>query len=176
MLFVQFFCVLLSPLLNLFCFYELLTISVLYWAHPCMKYSLVSPIFLKRSLVFPILLFSSFFFFFKQVFLSLLTSLWNSAFSWVYFPFLPCFSFLFFPQLFLNLPQTTFLPFCNSISLEWFWSLPLVQWYKPLSMVLQVLCLPDLIPSIYSSFPLYSLFFFPLYNLKGFDLGHTWMA
>ena len=34
-------------------------ISVLYRAHLCMKCSLVSPLFLKRSLVFHILLFSS---------------------------------------------------------------------------------------------------------------------
>ena len=45
---------------------------------------------------------------------------------------------------------------------------PPVKCYKPPSIVLQVLCLPDLIPWIYFSSP--------LYNLKGFDLGHTWMA
>ena len=51
---------------------------------------LVSPIFLKRSLVFPIVLFSSISLHYslKKAFLSLLAILWSSAFSWVLsFPF-----------------------------------------------------------------------------------------
>ena len=36
---VQFFCVFLPPLLNVFCFCQVHTISVLYWAHLCMKCS-----------------------------------------------------------------------------------------------------------------------------------------
>ena len=79
--------------------------------------------------------------------------------------FLLCFSSVFFPQLFVQPPQTITLPSCISFSLWWFWSLPVVQCHKPLSIVLQTLCLPDLIPWIYSS-P-------PLHNDKGFDLGHT---
>ena len=60
----------------------------------------LSPIFLKRSVVFHIpIVFSGWFFFvlflflhcsFKKAFLSLLASLWNSAFHWEYlflFPF-----------------------------------------------------------------------------------------
>ena len=62
------------------------------------------------------------------------------------FPFLPWFSFLFFVQLFVKPPQTTTLPSCVSFSLGWFCSLPPVQYYEPLSIVLQALCLPDLIP------------------------------
>ena len=58
---------------------------------------LVSLIFLKRSLVFPILLFSftSLHCLLKKAFLSLLAVLWNSAFSWVYLflSLLPCTSF-----------------------------------------------------------------------------------
>ena len=46
------------------------------------------------------------------------------------------------------------------------WSLPSVQCYEPLSIVLWALCLPDLILWIYLSLL--------LYNHKGFDLGHTW--
>ena len=47
---------------------------------------LVSLIFLKRSLVFPIILLSSIFLHYslKKALLSLLGILWNSAFSWVY--------------------------------------------------------------------------------------------
>ena len=51
-----------------------------------MKFPLVSLIFLKRLLVFPILWFSSISLHYslKKAFLSLLASLWNSAFRWVY--------------------------------------------------------------------------------------------
>ena len=57
-------------------------VPILAWNVP-----LVSLIFLKRSPVFPILLFSSF--------LSLLAVLWNSAFKWVYLSFTPFTSLLF---------------------------------------------------------------------------------
>ena len=52
---------------------------------------LISPVFLKRSLVFTFLLFSSVSLHcpFKKAFLSLLTILWNSAFSWLYLPLSP---------------------------------------------------------------------------------------
>ena len=51
----------------------------------------VSLIFLKRSLVFPFLLFSSISLHWslRKAFLSLLALLWNSAFKWVYFSFSP---------------------------------------------------------------------------------------
>ena len=39
------------------------------------------------------------------------------------------------------------------------------QCYEPPSVVLWALCLPDLIPGIYLSLP--------VYNHKGFDLGHN---
>ena len=51
------------------------------------------------------------------------------------FLFLICFLLLFFLQLFLKPPQTTILPSCISFSWGWFWSLPRVQRYKPLSIV-----------------------------------------
>ena len=56
---------------------------------------------------------------------------------------------LFFSQLFLRAPQTTTLPSCISFSLTWFWSLPPVQCYELPSIVLQALCLSDLIPWIH---------------------------
>ena len=67
-----------------------------------------------------------------------------------------------FSQLFLRPPKTTILPFCISFSWGWSWSLSPVQCHEPLSLVLQALCLPDLIPWIYFSLP--------LYNHKGFNL------
>ena len=52
---------------------------------------LISPIFLKRSLVFTFLFFSSVSLHcpLKKAFLSLLTILWNSAFSWTHFSLSP---------------------------------------------------------------------------------------
>ena len=84
------------------------------------------------------------------------------------FDFFPSLPLLFFPQLFVKPPQTTTMPSFISFSLGWFWSLPPVHCYEPLSIILQALCLPDLIPWTCPT-P-------PLYNYKGFDLGHTWMA
>ena len=57
----------------------------------CMKCSLVSLIFLKRSLVFPILLFSStsLHWSLRKAFLCLPASHWNSAFKRVYLSFSP---------------------------------------------------------------------------------------
>ena len=62
------------------------TMPILAWNVP-----LISPVFLKRSLVFPILLFSSTSLHcsLKKAFLCLLTFLWNSAFSRVYFSLSP---------------------------------------------------------------------------------------
>ena len=65
---------------------------------PIFAGNVVSWIFLKRSLVFPILLFSSISLHWspRKAFLSLLAILWSSAFKWVYLSFspLPLASFL----------------------------------------------------------------------------------
>ena len=86
---------------------------------------LVSLIFLKRSLDFPILLFSSISLHWslRKAFLSLLAILWNSHSNGYNFPFLLCLSCLFYSQLFVRPPQTTILPFCISFSWGWSWSL-----------------------------------------------------
>ena len=130
--------------------------------------ALVSLIFLKRSLVFPILLFSSisfhwslrktFFFFFSfffnfilflnftwgrlsYLFLLFFGTLHSDAYI---FSFLLCFSLLFFSQLFVRLPQTAILLFCFS----WGWSLSLspAECHKPPSIVRQALHPLDLVP------------------------------
>ena len=66
-------------------------VPILAWNIP-----FISPIFLKRTLILPILLFSSISLHcsFKWAFLSLLAILWNSAFSWVYLSLFPFSSFL----------------------------------------------------------------------------------
>ena len=103
----------------------------------------VSVIFLKRSLVFPILLFSCIFFFCtdhwgKLSYLSLL--FFGTVYSNGYiFPFLLCFLLLFFSQLFVRPPQTAILLFCISFSWGWSWSLPPVQCHEPPTIVLQAL-------------------------------------
>ena len=109
---------------------------------------LVSLIFLKRSLVLPILLFSSISLHWslRKAFLSLLAILWNSEFKWYTCPFLLCFLLLFFSQLFVRLLQTAILLFCISFPWGWSWSPSPVQCHKPLSIVHQVLCLSDLVP------------------------------
>ena len=60
-------------------------LPIFWWNSP-----LMFPIFLKRSLVFPLLLFSSIIKHcsLKKVFLSYLAIFWNSAFNWMYSPFL----------------------------------------------------------------------------------------
>jgi len=130
---------------------------------------LVSLIFLKRSLVFPMLMFSSTFFHYslKKAFWSLLL-FFGTRYSDVYiYPFLLCLSFILFSQLFVRLPQTAISPCWISFSWIWFWSPHSVQCYEPLSVVFKALCLLDLISWIY--------LLLPMYNHKGFDLSCTWM-
>ena len=117
---------------------------------------LVSLIFLQRSLVFPILLLSfiSLHCSLKKAFLFLLAILRSSAFSWVYLSLspLPSDSFLFSAICKASSDNHfTFLHFVFFFFffVAWFWSLPPVQCYKPPSIVLQALFLPDLIPWIY---------------------------
>ena len=128
-----------------------------------MKYSLGISDFLEEisSLSHPIVFLYLFALFTKKPFLSLLAILWNSAFHWAYVSLSPLpFASLLFSAL-CNASQTTTLPCCISFSWRWFWSLSPVQCYKPPSIVLQVilwhkgstsdsivlqaLCLPDLI-------------------------------
>ena len=103
--------------------------------------SLVSLIFLKRSLVFPILLFSSISLHWslRKAILSLLAILWNSAFRQIYLSFssLPFTSLLF--SAICKASSDNHFAFCISFSWGWFWSLPPVPCYIPLSIVLQAL-------------------------------------
>jgi len=129
---------------------------------------LVSLIFLKRSLVFPILLFPSLLCIDHWGRLSYVSLLFFKTLhsNGHIFPFLLSLLLLFFSQLFVRLPQATILPFCISFSWRLFWSPPPVQCYKSPSIILQALYLSDLIPWIYLS-P-------SLYNHKGLYIGHTW--
>ena len=105
----------------------------------------------------------------RKAFLSLLVILWNSAFKWEYLSFspLPLAPLLFTAICFLRPPQTAILPFLH------FFFLGMVLLTASCTMAwtsvqpLQAL-LSDLLPWIYLSLP--------LYNRKGFALGHTWMV
>ena len=89
--FVWFFCVFLPPLLISSA--SLQSILLLSFILPIFAWNvpLVSLIFLKSSLVFPILLFSSIslHWLLRKTFLSLLSILWNSSFRWAYLSFSP---------------------------------------------------------------------------------------
>ena len=130
---------------------------------------LVSLIFLKRSLVFPILLFSSISLHWslRKTFLSLLAILWNSAFRWEYLSFSPL---LFISLLFSAIRKASS---DNYFAFLYFFFLGMVlitvsYTMSQTSVHSSSSALSDLIPWIYLSLP--------LCNYKGFDLGHTWMS
>ena len=130
---------------------------------------LVSLIFLKRSLVFPILLFPSISLhcLLRKAFLSLLAILLRTLHSiGNIFPFLLCFSLLF--TTICKASSDSHFAFLYFFFWGWFWSPPPIQCQVLLSIVLQAFRLSDLISWIYLSLS--------LYNCKGFDLGHTFMA
>ena len=113
---------------------------------------LISPVFLKRSLVFPYLLFSSISLHcsLKNAILSLLAILWNSTFSWIYLSLSPWLFTSFLSSAICKASSDNHFAFLHFFfPLGWFCSLPPVQCYKPLSIVLQVLYLLDLIPWVY---------------------------
>ena len=124
---------------------------------------------LKRSLVFPILLFFPIplHWSLRKAFLFLLDILWNSAFKWVYLSFSP-----------LPLTSLLFLAICKASSdnhfafLHFFFLGNCVDhrllYNGTTSVHSSSIWLSDLIPWIYLSLP--------LYNHKGFYLSHTWMA
>ena len=131
---------------------------VLYCAHPYMKHPLDAANFLDEISGFPFYCFPLFCCMVhlrRPSFLSLPFSGTLHSVRYI-FPFLPYFSLLFFPQLFVRPPQTTTLPSCISFSWGCLWSPPPIQCYELPSIVLQALCLSDLFPCIYSSLPLYN--------------------
>ena len=107
-----------------------------------MKCSLdISLIFLKWSLVFPILLFSSIclHWLLRKAFLSLLAILWNSAFRCLYLSFSPLpFASLLFSAI-CEASSDNHFAFCISFSWGCSRSLPPVHCPKPPSIVLQAL-------------------------------------
>ena len=133
-------------------------VPILTWNIP-----LTYPVLLKKSLVIPILLFSSIYLHcpFKNTVLSLLTILQNSALGCVYLSLshLPFASHL--SSAIWRVSLDNHFAFLHFFLFGMVWSLLPVQYYKFPYIVLQTLCLPYLIPLI--------CFLPPLYTHKGFS-------
>ena len=139
-------------------------VPIFAWSVP-----LVCLIFLKESLVIPILLFSSIYlqWSLRKGFLSLLAILWNCAFRWVYLSFSPLlFTSLLFTAIFKASLDSHF-PFLH---------------FFPMRMVLIPVSCTMSQTSIHSSSGALSIrssplnLSLPLYSHKGFDLGDTWVV
>ena len=145
-----------------YCFCPLLC-PALHEIFPC------SLIFLNRFLVFPFLFFPSISLHWslREAFFSLLAILWNLSFKWVYLSFSP-----------LPLASLLFSAICKVLSDNHF---AFLHFFLLEMVLITASCtmsrtsvnsssgiLSDLIPWIYLSLP--------LYNCKGFYLGHTWMV
>ena len=135
-----------------------------------MKCSLDISHFLEEiSIVFPILLFSSISLqgSLRKAFLSLLAILWNSEFRRIYLSFSPLpFASLLFSDICKPSPD-------NHFAFLHFFVLGMVLISSSCIMLRTSVhsssdTLSDWIPWIYLSLP--------LYNHKGFDLGHTWVV
>ena len=166
---LQFFCVFLPPLLNISA--SVMSIPLLSFIEPIFAWNVpsVSLIFLKRSLVFPILLFSfiSLHWLLRKAFLSLLDILWNSAFKWVYLSFSPLlFASLLFTGIY-DASSDSHFAFLHLLSLGMV-LIPVSCTMSWTPIHSSSVTLSDLVPEIDFSLLLYSY--------KGFDLGHTWMV
>ena len=163
------FCVFLPPLLNIFCFCYVDTISILYCAHLCKKCSLGISNFLMRSLVFPI-------FFCFLLFLCTDCSVRLSYLSLLFFGTLHSNGCIFPFLLLLHIFSLSAI--CKVSSDNNFAFLLLFFLGKVLitasctmlwtSVLISSGTLSDRIPRLYLSLQ--------LYNHKGVDLGHTWMV
>ena len=130
-------------------------------------FPLVTLIFLKRSQVFPILLFSSIYLHWslRKAFVYFLAILWNSA--WIYLSFSPSL-----------LASLLFSAICKASSENHFAPLHFIF----LGMVLITASCTMSQISIHSSWDTLSYLIswiylsLPLYNHKGFDLCHNWMV
>ena len=131
---------------------------------------LIYLVFLKRSLIFPILLFSSISLHWslRKAFLFLLAILWNSVSKWVYLSYSP-----------LPLASLLFSAICKNFSSNHFAFLH----FFFLGMVFTTASCIISQTSVYSSsgilFTQSNLWLYLsllLYNQKGFDLGPTWMV
>ena len=130
---------------------------------------LVSLIFLRKSLVFPILLSSSTFLHWslRKAFLSLLATLWHSTFIWIYLSF--------FPLLFASLLSSCICK-TSSNNHSSFFSFLFVGDSFDHHLLYNVMNLIHSSSGTLSDLSPWTYLSLPLYNHKGFDLGYTWMV
>ena len=142
----------------------------LYCAHLCMKCSLgISSFLAETSSLSNSIVFLYFFaLWVRNTFLYLLTILWNSAFRWICLSFSPLPLASLFSSAVCKSSSDNRFPFLHffSFGMILITVTCTMSWTSVHSF--QALCLSDLIPWIYLSLP--------LYNCKGFDLGHIWMV
>ena len=131
-----------------------------------MKSPFVWLIFLKRSLVFPILVFPSISFHWSLR--NLLAILWNSAFKWVHLSFSP-----------LPLASLLFSAICKAFSDNHF---AFLHFFFLGTVLITASCTMSR-TSVHSSWGTLSIrlntlnhLSLSLFNCKGFYLGHTWMV
>ena len=144
------------------------SISVLYWAHFCMKCSLGISNFLEEisSLSHSIVFFYFFALITEQGFISPCYSL-ELCIQWVYLSFSP-----------LPLASLLFSAICKASSDNHF---AFLHFFFLRMVLIPAFCTMSHTSAHSSSGTLSDLspwinFFLPLYNGKGFDLGHTWMV
>ena len=142
---------------------------VFYWAHLCMKCSLSVSNFLDN--VSSLSHFIVFLYFFALIteegfLLSLCSSL--ELYIQMRISFLFSFAFRFSSQLFVRPPQTTISPFLH------FFSLGMVL--IPASCTMSRTSIRSSSDTVSIRFIPWIYLSLPLYNHKGFDLGHTWMV
>ena len=138
--FVQFFCIFLPSLLNIFCFNEV--IQFLSFMEPKFAWNapLVSIIFFETSGVSHFIVFLYFLVLItEEGFLISPCSSLELCIQMGIAPFLLCFSLPFLWQLYVRPPQIGILLFCISFSWRWSWFLSPVQSHKPPPIVHQAL-------------------------------------
>ena len=147
------------------------SISFLSFIEPIFAWNvpLVALIFLKRSVVCPILLFSSISLHWslRKAFLSLLAFLWNFAFKWVYLSFSPL--------LFTSLLFTVICKASSDSHYAFLHFFFLGMVLTPVSCTMSRTSVNSSSGTL-SDLILWIYFSLPLYTYKGLDLGRTWMV
>ena len=144
-------------------------VSVLYLAHLCMKCFLDISNFLDKifGLSHSIVFLSSLQCSLKEAFRSLIGILWNFAFCWAYHSLSPSPLVSLLSSAIYKASSDNLFAFLHFFSIGMVLvtaSFTLCLHNEPLSIVLQVLCLPDLTPWIYSSPPLQGIWLWSYLN------------
>ena len=143
-------------------FLSFIKVSIFAWNGPLVSLGKISSLFCSIVFLYFLHCLLGKAFFFLNLFLLFFGTLHSNGYI---FPFFLCLSRLFFFHLYVRPPQTSILPFLHFF----FLGMVLITASYTMSRTSihsSSVTLSDLIPWIYLSLP--------LYNRKGFDLGHTW--